>query len=132
MQTVLVAIPTFATIRELGKITDKVSESHAQPLSVAQQLNCNMTGSACCLMKFAPYHERCKTSRFKFSVIAVVVAAVAVPGLTVTPGAMKTLLSYAGTIIRLEETPRAADILAFCWKRGHQVPIAALSPGETA
>ncbi len=35
VQTVLAAVPASATIRELAEIADKVSESHAQPLSVA-------------------------------------------------------------------------------------------------
>ncbi len=35
MQTVLAAVPASATIRELAEVADKVSEFHAQPLSVA-------------------------------------------------------------------------------------------------
>ncbi len=34
-QTALAAVPASATIRKLAEIADKVSESHAQPLSVA-------------------------------------------------------------------------------------------------
>ncbi len=110
VQTVLAAVPACATIRELAEIADKVTESHAQPPSVAAVTRTHkMTTPACFLVKLGPYRGSYKTSTFKFIDLKAVVAAVAgtetpVPGLAVALVAVTILHGCAGITGRLGKT----------------------------